>query len=82
MPEDFILVSAGGEVSATVELSEGYSISTAGVYTVQLKTVIQYYPTNGSASDRNEEVLLSHPVTFQVLGSGKGRLTEGERARL
>ena len=81
MPEDFFLVPAGGEVSATVELSEGYSISTAGVYTVQLETVIQYYPICGSTRDRAEEVLLSPPVTFQVLGSGKGRLTEGEKAR-
>ena len=78
--EDFILVPAAGTVSATVELSEAYSISTRGNYTVQLETTIEYYSISGSAS--YHEVLASHKMTFRMVGNGKARPTLGERARL
>ena len=76
--ENFILVPAAGTVSAIVELSKAYSISTRGIYTVQLETTIQYYR---NVNDRIEKALLSHPVTFRVVGNRSARPTMGEEAR-
>lgn len=78
---NFMLIPVGDTLSVTFDLSEAYSIGVNGRYTVELDTVIEYYPTNEYVNKRYKKILKSLPVTFQVVGYETPRLTKGEKAR-
>lgn len=87
-PADYVVVPAGGSVSATVDLSAFYAFNQAGAYEVRLDTHLQdYYPIGDkspAARQRSDHktLLLTSPVHTLQLAAGTPRLTIGAQQRV
>lgn len=72
-PSDYIHLSAGEKKQVSVNLSQGYDTRTAGVYSVQLKSVNGYYRINGLTDDQArgqrgfKAKITTGPITFERL---------------
>ena len=71
-PRDFVLINGGQTVSREIDLSSGYDTTKPGMYTVAVKTYLQYVQGNVQPPPANTEIqtqlahLTSPAAQFQV----------------
>ena len=84
-PEDLLVVPAGKNVSASFDISAGYDMSEAGIYTIAVDSYLEYVEINAKGNGKPPipkivRKLSSLPVMFNVTGN-PSRKTLGQKAR-
>ena len=84
-PEDLLVVPAGKTVSASFDVSAGYDMGEAGIYTVAVDTYLEYVEINAKGNGKppipkRVKQLSSLPVMFNVTANSS-RKTLGQKAR-